>query len=108
MAAGLEQAAALDRKQRGAADRQLDAELFCGEPGLGLGMAAGAAGVREAVETTEGLEVFLREGEVMGGGSGERQRSRHGSGLQAWDVPIRESAQPTAKFNPAETSQQNY
>ena len=34
MAAGLEQAAALDRKQRGAADRQLGAELLGGEPGV--------------------------------------------------------------------------
>jgi len=33
MAAGLKQAAALDRKQRGAADRQLGAELLGGEPG---------------------------------------------------------------------------
>ena len=34
MAAGLEQAAAFDRKQRGAADRQLGAELLGGEPGV--------------------------------------------------------------------------
>ena len=34
MAAGLEQAAALDRKQRRAADRQLDAELISLEPGV--------------------------------------------------------------------------
>ena len=34
MAAGLEQAAALDRKQRGAADRQLGAELLSREPGV--------------------------------------------------------------------------
>jgi len=34
MAAGLEQATALDRKQRGAADRQLGAELLGGEPGI--------------------------------------------------------------------------
>ena len=34
MAAGLEQAAALDRKQRGAADRQLGAELLGREPGV--------------------------------------------------------------------------
>lgn len=34
MAAGLEQAAAFDRKQRGAADRQLGAELLSGEPGI--------------------------------------------------------------------------
>ena len=34
MAASLEQAAALDRKQRGAADRQLGAELLGGEPGV--------------------------------------------------------------------------
>jgi hypothetical protein len=34
MTAGLEQAAALDRKQRGAADRQLGAELLGGEPGI--------------------------------------------------------------------------
>lgn len=34
MTAGLEQAAALDRKQRGAADRQLGAELLGGEPGV--------------------------------------------------------------------------
>ena len=34
MAAGLEQAAALDRKQRRAADRQLGAELLGGEPGV--------------------------------------------------------------------------
>ena len=33
MAASLEQAAALDRKQRGAAYRQLGAELLSGEPG---------------------------------------------------------------------------
>jgi len=66
-------------------------------------MAAGAAGVGAAGEATQGLEVLLREGEVMGGGSGERRRSRYGTGLQAWDVPIRVPAQPTAKFNPAET-----
>jgi hypothetical protein len=34
MAAGLEQAAALDRKQRVAADRQLGAELLEREPGV--------------------------------------------------------------------------
>ena len=34
MTAGLEQAAALDRKQRGAADRQLGAELLGREPGV--------------------------------------------------------------------------
>lgn len=34
MAAGLEQAAALDRKQRGAADRQLGAELLGCKPGV--------------------------------------------------------------------------
>jgi len=34
MAPGLEQAAALDRKQRGAADRQLGAELLGLEPGV--------------------------------------------------------------------------
>lgn len=34
MAAGLEQAAALDRKQRGTADRQLGAELLGREPGV--------------------------------------------------------------------------
>ena len=41
MAAGLEQAAALDRKQRGAADRQLGAELLGGEPGVGVGHGSG-------------------------------------------------------------------
>jgi hypothetical protein len=46
-------------------------------------MAAGAAGVGAVGEATQGLEVVLREGEVMGGGSGERRRSRHGSGLKA-------------------------
>ena len=35
MAAGLEQAVALDREQRGAADRQLAAELLGGQPGIG-------------------------------------------------------------------------
>ena len=34
MAAGLEQTAALDRKQRGTADRELGAELLSGEPGV--------------------------------------------------------------------------
>lgn len=34
MAARLEQAAALDRKQGGAADRQLAAELLGGQPGI--------------------------------------------------------------------------
>jgi hypothetical protein len=37
MAAWLEQAAALDRKKSRAADRQLGAELFCGEPGARRG-----------------------------------------------------------------------
>ncbi len=37
MATRLEQAAALDRKQRGAADRQLAAELLGGQPGIGGG-----------------------------------------------------------------------
>jgi len=34
MATGLEQAAAFDRKQRGAADRQLGAEFLGREPGV--------------------------------------------------------------------------
>lgn len=37
MAAGLEKATALDRKQRGAADRQLAADLLGGQPGIGGG-----------------------------------------------------------------------
>jgi hypothetical protein len=68
-----------------------------------LGMAAGAAGVGAVGEATQGLEVVLREGEEMGGGSGERRRSWHGTGLKAWDIPIRESAQPAENFKPAET-----
>jgi len=68
MAAGLEQAAALDRKQRGAADRQLGAELLGGEPGVEGDMAAGAAGVEAAGEATQGGQTYTRE--IHGGSVG--------------------------------------
>lgn len=54
MAASLEQAAALDRKQRGAADRQLGAELLGGEPGVRGGHGSRAAGAGAAGEATQG------------------------------------------------------
>ncbi len=54
MAAGPGQAAALDCKQRRAVDRQPGAELIGGQPGMGVDMAAGAAGVMEAGEATRG------------------------------------------------------
>jgi len=56
MAAWLEQAAALDRKQRGAADRQLGAELLSREPGVGVGDGSGGCrGVGAAGEATRGV-----------------------------------------------------
>ena len=54
MAAGVEQPASLDRKQRGAIDRQLGAVLFGVSQGFEGDMAAGAAGVGAAGEATQG------------------------------------------------------
>jgi hypothetical protein len=65
MAAGLEQAAALDRKQRGAADRQLGAELLGGEPGVRGGHGSRAAGVGAA---TQGGQTYTRA--IHGGSVG--------------------------------------
>ena len=59
MAAGLEQAAALDRKQRGAADRQLGAELLGREPGVRGGHGSRGCRVGAAGEATQTIPPFL-------------------------------------------------
>ena len=52
MAGGVEQPASLDRKQRGATDRQLGAELFGREPGVRGRHGSRAAGVGAARKAT--------------------------------------------------------
>ena len=54
MTAGLEQAAAFVRKQRGAADRQLGAELLSGEPGVRRGHGSRGCRGGTAGEATQG------------------------------------------------------
>jgi hypothetical protein len=67
MTAGLEQAAAFVRKQRGAADRQLGAELLSGEPGVRRVMAAGAAGVGQRGRLPRGRPIPVRSMEGLWG-----------------------------------------
>ena len=71
MAASLEQAAALYRKQRGAADRQLGAELLGREPGVRGGHGGGGCrGGGSGGGYPGRVGVVLREEEVGGGGDG--------------------------------------